>query len=554
MNQKGVSIHVSIDGEAKKAHKGITLLEVSKTIQKSENLDVLAAKVDNKIQDLRYKLEKDCKVEFIYLSSDDGSKIYKRSLFFILMKAAKELFPERKLSIRHSLSRGTYCELTGESQLQESEVNELENKMRDIVTRNTPIVRQTINVQEASKIFEETKDKEKISLLKYYNKETLSIYSCGSLESYLYGCLVPDTGYLKKFELMYYPEGFILRYPDQYSPIEIPAYEKNNKLFQVLNEYKRWGEILNVSHIGGLNEIIATGNAGDLIRVSEALHEKKIANIADMIKEKEEDLKIVLISGPSSSGKTTFAKRLAIHLRVNGLKPVNVSLDDYFVDREFTPKDENGEYDFEAVEAIDIALFNQHLGDLVKGKEVEIPTFNFHIGRREKKGKKLKLSEGGIVIIEGIHGLNERLTYSIPRKNKFKIYVSALTQLSRDGYNPISTTDNRLIRRMVRDFNFRSNSPLRTLKMWPSVRRGEMKNIFPFQEQADVMFNSALVYELAVLKDYVVPLLERIKPTSEYYSEARRLISFLRFFLPISPEEIPNTSIMREFIGSSVLY
>ncbi len=554
MHQNNEFIHVSIDGRTKKVNKGISLLELSKITQRSKNLDVLAAKVDNKIQDLRYQLEKDCKVEFIDLSSDDGSKIYKRSLFFILTKTVKEIFPERKLNIRHSLSRGTYCEIIGEKQLLESEVNQLEEKMKDIVSQNTTILRQNVSVQEAREIFRKTNDYEKISLLKHYNKESLSLYSCGNLESYLYGCLVPDTGYLKKFELLYYKEGFILRYPDQYSPNDIPTYEENNKLFQVINEYKRWGEILNVSHIGCLNEIIATGKAGDLIRVSEALHEKKIANIADMIKAKENDLKIVLISGPSSSGKTTFAKRLAIHLRVNGLRPVTISLDDYFVDRELTPKDENGEYDFEAVEAIDIELFNQHLCSLVNGEEVEIPTFNFHQGKRELKGKKLQLDTGGIMIVEGIHGLNERLTFSIPKKNKFKIYVSALTQLSRDGYNPISTTDNRLIRRMVRDFNFRSNSPLRTLKMWPSVRRGEMKNIFPFQEQADVMFNSALVYELAVLKDYVVPLLERIESTSEYYSEARRIISFLRFFLPISPEEIPNTSIMREFIGGSALY
>ncbi|MDK2798460.1 MAG: uridine kinase [Clostridiales bacterium] len=534
--------------------KGTSLLELTHLVQYNKGLDILAGKVDNKMKDLNFKLEEDSQVQFIDLSSEDGVRVYKRSLFFILMKAVKELYPQRKLKIRHSISRGTYCEIYGESPITEPDIKKIEEKMKEIVAQKIPMTKSIVPLKEAQQIFSQSGDYDKVSLLKHCKKETLSIYNCGDMVNYLYGYLVPHTGYIQKFELMYYAPGFILRYPDHHSPEEIPEFEENRKLFQIINEYKKWGEILNVSHVGSLNDIIAAGNAKDLIHISEALHEKKIAYIADMIRENAQDIKIVLISGPSSSGKTTFAHRLAIHLRVNGLKPVTISLDDYFVNREYTPRDENGEPDFEALEAIDIKLFNEHLNNLIKGKEVEIPIFNFHTGCRQPKGRKLQLKEDQIIVIEGIHGLNERLTLSIPRKNKFKIYVSALTQLSLDDYNPISTTDTRLIRRIVRDFNFRSNSALRTLEMWRSVRRGEIKNIFPFQEQADVMFNSALVYELAVLKNYALPLLEEIDRTQELYSEVRRLIDFLSYFIPISTDDIPSTSIIREFIGGSSLY
>lgn len=551
------TIKVNVEGVIQEVEKGISLLELSRRFKHNNGLDILAAKVNNKIRDLHNRLQHDCTVKFVDLSSEDGNRIYKRSLFFILMKAVKELFPERKLSIRHSLSRGTYCEIHGIQPLTEADVKKIQEKMREIVRQEIPMVKHTVSLQEAREIFTRTGDFDKVSLLKHCDKEELNIYSCGSMANYLYGYMVPHTGYLKKFELMYYPIGFILRYPDHHSPYDIPPYVENRKLFQVINEYKRWGEILDVANVGSLNEMVTNGKAGELIRISEALHEKKIVYIADKIQENASNIKLVLISGPSSSGKTTFAQRLAIHLRVNGLKPVTISLDDYFVDREHTPVDEYGEPDFEALEAIDIDLFNEQLMHLIHGKKVEIPIFNFHLGRREPKGRNLQLVNNEIIIIEGIHGLNEKLTFSIPRKNKFKIYVSALTQLSRDNYNPNSTTDTRLIRRMVRDFNFRSNSPLETFKMWPSVRRGEMKNIFPFQEQADVMFNSALVYELSALKRYALPLLEQIDQSHEEYSEARRLISFLRYFLPLPQEEIdkiPNTSIIREFIGGNVLY
>jgi len=547
-------IQVNVEGQIKQIKKGTSLLELAKMFSTGERPAILACKVDNKVKDLNYIPDRDCRVSFLDLTSEDGVRVYKRSLFFILMKAVKELFPDRRLSIRHSLSRGTYCEIYGGNELSETDIKKIEEKMREIVSQGIPLVKSTVSLHEAREIFSKSGDYDKVLLLKHCKKESLSIYSCGSMANYLYGCLVPDTSYIKLFELMYYPPGFILRFPDRLSPNEIPPFKEDKKLFQILTEHKKWGEILEVSHVGSLNEIIAAGRENELIHISEALHEKKITYIADEIKKNADNIKVVLISGPSSSGKTTFAHRLAIHLRVDGLKPVTVSLDDYFVDREFTPRDEDGKLDFEALEAIDVELFNDHLVKLINGKEVEIPIFNFHTGHREKQGRKLKLSKDQIIIIEGIHGLNERLTSAVERKNKFKIYVSALTQLSLDNYNPISTTDTRLIRRIVRDFNFRSSSPKRTLEMWPSVRRGEIKNIFPFQEEADVMFNSALLYELAVLKNYALPLLEGIDSSDEHYSEARKLIDFLSYFLPVNPDAIPPTSIMREFIGGSSLY
>lgn len=546
-------INISIGDTSLSVEKGVSLMELSRLIKSEVSLDILAAKVNNKVRDLNFKILDDSDIEFIDITKTDGLLVYKRSLFLLMLKASQDLFPDKKLNIRHSLSRGTYCELNGTKTLEETDVKQLEDRMRQLARGKFPLIRRVVTIDEARNIFKEKGDTDRLRLLKYYDKETLSIYSLEDMTSYLYGYLVPDTGYLRSFELKYYNQGFILRYPDNYSPFEIPDYEENSKLFNVINEYKNWGEILGVADVSSLNEHISSGQSGDLIRVSEAFHEKKIVYIADIIKSKASQLKIVLISGPSSSGKTTFAERLAIHLRVNGLKPLTISLDDYFVERRYTPIDENGEPDFEALEAIDTTLFNEHLNLLISGEEVEVPKYNFNTGKRDSLGKRMKMASNGIIIIEGIHGLNEKLTYAIPRKNKFKIYISALTQLSKDYGTPISTTDTRLIRRMVRDYKFRSNPPIETLKMWHSVRRGEMKNIFPFQEQADVMFNSALVYELSVLKQYALPLLENIEEEHEQYSEARRLISFLSFFVPVGVEEIPGTSIIREFVGGSQL-
>ena len=529
LNKNNTMVEVIYNDRIMEIEKGSSLLDFIKKFAIKGEFDIIAAKVNNKIKDLHYKIYEDCKVEFLDITTDDGVRIYKRSLFFILMKAVKQLFPQRLLNIRHSLSRGTYCEIYGKEHLAEEDVAVIQDKMDEIISQNIPIISNTVQLEKARQMFYESGDDDKVSLLKHCRKEYLSIYNCGDMSNYLYGYLVPYTGYLKTFELKFYSPGFILRYPDKNSPDKIPEYEEQRKLFDVLSEHKRWGEILHVSHVGSLNEITASGKINDLIHVSEALHERKIDYISNLIARQSQDVKIVLISGPSSSGKTTFAQRLAVSLLTKNIESFTISIDNYFVNREDTPLHDDGKPDFEALEAIDLNLFYEQLNALLNGREIEMPIYSFTEGRRKPKGEKVRLEEGQIAIIEGIHALNERLTHFIAKKNKFKIYISALTQLSLDNYNPISTTDTRLIRRMVRDNKFRSNPAIGTLKMWDSVRRGEMKNIFPFQEQADIMFNSALIYELAILREYAIPLLEEISSASEYYSEARRLIDFKLF-------------------------
>ena len=551
LDKNCVTVKVGYNNKTIEVAKDSSILDFINKLDIQKDLDIIAAKVDNKIKDLHYKISNDCTIEFLDIRTDDGMRIYKRGLFFVLMKAVKQLFPRRVLNIRHSLGRGTYCEIYGADYLTKEDIETIQDRMCKIISENIPMISSTVSIDKAKQMFEKTGDYDKVSLLKHSDKNTLSIYNCGEMSTYLYGYLVPHTGYLKGFELMYYPPGFILRYPDKNSPDKIPEYEEQKKLFDVLNEHKRWAEILHVSHVGSLNEMIASGKINDLIHVSEALHERKIDYIADLIKKQSDDIRIILISGPSSSGKTTFAQRLAVSLKTNNLESFPISLDNYFVNREDTPLHDDGKPDFEALEAIDLKLFNEQLNDLLEGKKVKMPVYSFNDGCRKDEGIKVKLKDKQIMIIEGIHALNEKLTYFIPKKNKYKIYISALTQLSLDNYNPISTTDTRLIRRMVRDNKYRSNPAIGTLKMWDSVRQGEVKNIFPFQEEADIMFNSALIYELAILKDYAIPLLEGIDNTSEYYSEARRLIDFLSYFIPVSPENVPSTSILREFIGGS---
>jgi len=540
------------DGSKRGVPKGISLLELLEGYEKISKPPVVAAKVDNDIKELTSTISKDCKVTFLDIADEDGMRIYRRSLHFILIKAVRSLFPERKVVIGHSISKGIFCEITGSSELTEEEVRQIEAKMRELVDARIPFVKHELSMEEAEELLVRSGRLDRLHAVEHRNKQLVTIYSCGDMYDYFYGYMAPDTGYVKEFALMYYPPGLILMFPDRMNGCVMPVFKEQKKLFSIFREYKKWVHILGVHNVGALNDIVKSDNICELIRISEALHEKKIAQIADMITHSKK--RLVLISGPSSSGKTTFAHRLSIQLRVNGLKPITISLDDYFVDREKTPKDENGDYDYEALEAIDIPLFNQHLNDLIKGLEIEMPLFNFVEGKREKSGKKLKISDDNILIIEGIHGLNDRLTPSIPKKSKFKIYVSALTSMNIDDHNRIPTTDTRFIRRIVRDFQFRGSSAINTIKRWPSVRRGEEKNIFPFQEEADVMFNSSLIYELGVLKTLAEPLLSEIDSSSPEYSEAKRLLQFLSYFLPIESREIPLNSILREFIGGSVFY
>jgi uridine kinase len=426
--------------------------------------------------------------------------------------------------------------------------------MKELVRLKLPFVKRLLTVDQAKAIFEKSGRMDRFHAIEHRERTYVTIYSCDGYDDYFYGYMAPDTSYIQSFRLKFYSPGLLLMYPEKSKPIVLPEFEEQKKLLNIFHEYKTWGSILGVENVGALNDIIKDGQICDFMRVSEALQEKKIAQIADMIINSPNKKKVVLISGPSSSGKTTFAHRLSIQLRVNGLKPVTISLDDYFVDREHTPRDESGDFDFEALEAIDLCLFNSHLAELIEGGEVEIPIFNFSKGCRESVGRNLRISENQILVIEGIHGLNEKLTATIPRESKFKIYVSALTSMNIDDHNRIPTTDTRIIRRIVRDFQFRGNNALNTIKRWPSVRRGEEKNIFPFQEEADVMFNSSLIFELGVLKSFAEPLLSEIDSTQTEFSEARRLIEFLSYFLPIEPGEIPANSIIREFIGGSCFY
>jgi uridine kinase len=490
-------------------------------------------------------------VEFLDLSTADGMKIYQRSVTFLLIRAAKDIMPDGHVIVNHSISKGFHCEFEGPTKLTCELLEKIEQRMRELVDQDIPIEKISVPLDEAMKIFEENGMEDKKQLFKYRRASRVNLYKLGWLMNYFYGYMVPSTGYLKLFRLMYDAPGFIFQFPTTKEPDRLPKYMPQEKLSQILMEHERWGRILRVDTVAALNDLIADQGIGDLIRISEALHEKKIAQIADKIADKKDTVGVVLIAGPSSSGKTTFAQRLAIQLRVNGMRPHAISIDDYFVNREFTPIDENGEYDFEALEAIDVKLFNEHLTQLLNGEIVEIPSFNFKTGRREYHGRKIKKGPNDILIVEGIHGLNEKLTAETPKENKFKIYISALTQLNIDDHNRIPTTDIRLLRRIVRDNQFRGFDAQRTIELWPSVRRGEERNIFPFQEEADIMFNSALVYEAAVLKQFAEPLLFKIDRSSCYYSEAKRLFKFLDFFLGVNSEEIPNNSIIRELIGGS---
>lgn len=533
---------------------GTTFLDISRTMQARHASPIVAVMVNNVIKDLSTPLTEDCTVRFLDLHTDDGNKIYQRSLTFVLVRAARELFPTGELTVEHSISRGLFCELHLGRPLTEDDVAALEKRMRSIVAADEPFIRRVLPAQEAIDLFTQTGMKEKAAFIRQLGRPQVTVYSCGGVYDYFYRVLVPSTGYLRVFALRYYPPGLVLRYPEPQQPDVLPPFVAQPKLMKVFREAEQWGKVLRCAYVADLNRSIQEGTAPDLIRVAEAFQEKKIAQIADYFTEHRRDVRVILVAGPSSSGKTTFAQRLRTQLRVNGLRPVSISLDDYFVDRQFTPRDEKGDYDFESIEALDLELFNDHLTRLLAGEEVKLPTYNFIHGQREYRGHKIRIEPDQPLIIEGIHGLNERLTAAIPRAQKCKIYISALTQLGIDSHNRIPTTDTRLVRRIVRDSQFRAHDALKTLRIWPSVRRGEERNIFPFQEEADIMFNTALIYEWAVLKKYAVPLLEKISPDEPEYSEARRLLHFLGFFYSLGDEEVPPNSILREFIGGCCFF
>lgn len=528
---------------------GISLGELCKNLEKETDMLPLAGIIDNNLRDMQYELEQSCKIQLLDLNSEIGARIYRRSATLLLIKACRDIFPDRKLLVKHTLSNGLYCEFLRE-ECSKEEIAAIEKRMREIVSLDLPINKHLINKEEASRIFSQQGQEDKFKLLEYRDKESVHVFELDGFYEYFYDYMVNRTGIIKQFRLIQYSPGMVLQTPEVKDNYVLKEYREQNKLANIYQETKDWAEMLQTPHVAAVNEAISYGKINDIIRVNEALHEKKIAYIADRICA-DRKIRVVLISGPSSSGKTTFAQRLMIQLRVNGRKPVAISLDNYFIDKVLTPRDENGDYDFEALGALKLDLFNEHLGKLIKGEEVEVPVYNFKTGTSEGKGIPLRVPDGEPIIIEGIHGLNDQLTWSIPTDQKFKIYVSALTQLNLDYTNRIPTTDCRLIRRIIRDSRTRGYSASNTIKRWPSVRRGEEKNIFPFQENADVMFNTSLVYELFVLKPFIEPLLQEIGAETRVHVEAKRLLKFLSYFRSVPTTNIPSNSILCEFVGGS---
>ena len=533
---------------------GTTLLEVERQLRLDGPHPFLAAYVNNRIKELNYRIYKPVTVRFIDITSFEGIRVYQRTISFILQKAVRELFPDRTLYIRHSLgASGFYCEISGFGPIPAEHLDAIKARMRGIIDRNLPIQGVKMLTDTARKIYEGFGMTDKIALLDSRPRLYSKIYTIDSLPGYFYGALTPSTGYTPQFDLHSYYNGFFIALPLRTDPTRLHQSVHQEKMFDVFHQYQSWVEIMGVPTVGQLNSKVLAGDASELIKIAEAFHENKLAQVAGCVAEanRERGVRLVLISGPSSSGKTTFAKRLGVQLRVLGLNPVLISLDDYFVDREKTPRDENGEYDYEALEAIDLEQFNDHLKRLERGESVDIPRYDFISGTRQWHDNPLQLDERSVLIVEGIHGLNPALTPGVHESRKFKIYVSCFTSVALDNVSRIATSDNRLLRRLTRDYRTRGNDALSTLARWESVRRGEEKHIFPYQENADVMFNSSLFYEISVLRRFAEPILREVPDTVPEYGEAKRMLKFLDNFIPISPEEIPPTSLLREFIGGS---
>ncbi len=534
------------------AYENETLYQLLMRVHEDDFFKYLGAKVNNKLKGLcsRDYKEND-KIEFIDITHPDGHRIYVRTLSLIYIKACKEVYNNIDVSINHSLNKGLYTELQYKQPVTKKHLNAIKHKMQEIIDAKKIITTNFLSIDKAREIFSAQDMMDKVEMLKYWDKDSIRVYELDGYYDTFYGYLAPNTGFVNKFDLKLFYPGIILNYPTRESNFELPEYIEQKKISRVFKEAEDWGEIMDVAYVGALNNKIAGNSIGDMIRINEALHEKKTAYIADEITG-DKNIKIVLIAGPSSSGKTTFAQRLSIQLRVNGKKTYAISMDDYFIDRHLTPRDENGDLDFETINALDLDLFNEQLIDLMEGKEVSIPVYNFKEGKREYTREPVKLTDDHIIIIEGIHGLNDELTENIPQANKFKIYISALTQLNIDRHNRIATSDLRLLRRIVRDYTHRGNNALKTIELWDSVVRGAEKYIFPYQENADAIFNSALVYELCVLRKYAEPIIMEIGEDSSFYSERQRLLKFLSYFLPVEDDSaIPNNSILREFIGGS---
>ena len=544
---------VKIGDEERQYIAGTSYQQIAEEFRDRYDNDIVLAYVNGKLQELRKEVKSDCTLNFETTAGAIGHETYKRSMSLLLVKSIYDVYSREKIQkvrIHFSVSKGYYCTVDGNVPLDQEFVSKVEGRMRELAQKDIPIDKRSVGTDEAVALFHRHGMYDKEKLFEYRRVSRVNIYNMNEFEDYFYGYMVPSAGYLKYFSIHLYDEGFVLQMPVRRDPARVPEFVPQNKLFQVLKEATKWGDMQGIETVGALNDKVTKGDVQELVLVQEALQEKKIAEIASKIAARK-DIKFVLVAGPSSSGKTTFSHRLSIQLRANGLVPHPLAVDNYFVERDETPRDEKGEYDFECLEAVDIELFNLQMQKLLNGEEVVIPRFNFVSGHKEFDGKVKKLGTNDVLVIEGIHCLNPKLTEKLADENKFKIYISALTQLNIDEHNRIPSTDGRLLRRIVRDAYTRGSSAQRTIHMWESVRRGEEKNIFPYQEEADEMFNSALIYELAVLKPYVERLLFAVDKNCPEYLEAKRMLKFLDYFVGIGSENIPMNSLLREFVGGS---
>lgn len=535
-------------GEVKEFEAGASISEIL-GIKKDIKEPFIAILDGQEVEDLSKRLHYDTNIKPVGLESSLGAKAYLRTLTFVLVKAVKSIYPNARVILKHSLNKGLYGEIEDIGELTDEVINNIKEKMNEIIEKDLEIEKIRVKHMEAEKIFTDYNMKDKLRLLSHLSLPYISLYKCGGFYDYFYGAMLSSTGYVTVYDLFKNGRGFIIISPNENSNYKLPEFKDLPKLAKVFDETRKIANILDVADVGALNDKVDSGEIKDIILVSEALHEKRIGNIADKIYENKDKIKLVTIAGPSSSGKTTFSKRLSIQLRLLGFDPYPISLDDYFVDREHTPRDDDGHYDFESIKAVDVNLFNEHLKTLLDGGEISLPKFDFLTGNRLDSGKRFRMKSDTIIIIEGIHGLNEILTQAIARENKFKIYISALTQLNIDDHNRMPTTDVRMLRRIVRDNTTRGRNAETTIQGWSSVRRGEEKNIFPFQEEADVMFNSTVIYEMSILKKYAEPLLKAIPKENPAYIEATRLLDLISCFKPADEDNIPPNSIIKEFIG-----
>lgn len=547
------TIEVEIKGKKYQLSKGMTLEEISKEFQKEYKYPILLAKVNNKLEELTSEVDENSKIEFCDLTTREANRTHISGLTYVLLYTIKKLFGEdANIQVQHSLDKGLYIETN--FKLTETRMKNIKEGMKKIIEADMPIIKSTVDRAEAIKYFNSKNDKAKAGVMTYNTNSYITLYRLGNYYNYFYNLMPTSTGKVKDFDITIIKDnGFVLQFPTIYIPEKIPAYKHHPHMFEVFQECRDWAKIIGVSNSVDLNRVVSLGKINDLIRIDETLQSNRLLNLAREINKRKKDIKIVLMAGPSSSGKTTTSKKLCMYLESFGLHPKVLSMDDYFVEREDTPLDENGKPDYECLEAIDMKLFDKQIEDLLKGKTVTIPTYSFLVGKKEFN-KEMTLGEEDILVIEGIHALDNKVLTNIPRAKKYKIYISALTELNLDDHNRVSTTDNRMLRRIIRDNRTRNNNVEHTLKSWDSVRRGEEKYIFPFQDDADFTFNSALIYEIGVLKTYVEPLLYSVPQDSPYYEEAKRLINFLRLFLPIPADVVPQDSILREFIGGSCFH